>query len=103
MFVRVLFMFAVGQSNHLGHFLLTILLLPVLTDNGRVVNVSSEVHDPANKAPLPDAGLFWPETAEEYDSRLAGGAPGTGLPYASNVQIVHSHSCTHTDSHSHMH
>lgn len=30
--------------NHLGHYALTCLLLPLITDDGRIVTVSSEVH-----------------------------------------------------------
>lgn len=65
-------------TNHLGHFLLTILLLPVLAENSRIVNVSSEVHDPANKVPLPDPGTHWPTTTELYNSVLAEGKPIEG-------------------------
>lgn len=42
------------ETNYLGHFLLTQLLLPVMADNGRIVTVSSERHD----APL--KGVSWP-------------------------------------------
>ena len=37
---------AVFQSNHLGHFLLTNLLLPKMTDNARILNISSDMHNP---------------------------------------------------------
>lgn len=36
----------VFQSNHLGHFLLTNLLLPQIEDNGRILNISSDMHNP---------------------------------------------------------
>ena len=34
------------QSNHLGHFLLTNLLLPKMTDDARILNISSDMHNP---------------------------------------------------------
>jgi NAD(P)-dependent dehydrogenase (short-subunit alcohol dehydrogenase family) len=58
-------------TNHLGHFLLTILLLPSVTD--RIINVSSEVHDPAKKTSLPDPEIGYPSSTEEYNSRLLAG------------------------------
>ena len=68
----------IWATNHLGHFLLTILCLPHMAQNSRIVNVSSEVHDPATKTPLPDADEFWPQvsyhghshSAPEVDMRL---------------------------------
>ena len=36
----------VFQSNHLGHFLLTNLLLPQIEDDGRILNISSDMHNP---------------------------------------------------------
>lgn len=65
----------IWATNHLGHFLLTLLCLPLMAQHGRIVNVSSEVHDPATKTPLPDPGQHWPSNAEEYDAHLAGGLP----------------------------
>ena len=44
----------------------------------RVVNVSSEVHDPANKTPLPDPQQHWPTSEDEYDRLLARGEPIDG-------------------------
>ena len=43
----------VFQSNHLGHFLLTNLLLPQIEDDGRILNISSDMHDP------PYGELIW--------------------------------------------
>jgi NAD(P)-dependent dehydrogenase (short-subunit alcohol dehydrogenase family) len=39
--------------NHLGHFLLTNMLLPLLSPRARIVVVASGVHDPANNWGLP--------------------------------------------------
>ena len=39
-------------TNYLGHFLLTQLLLPHMTADGRIVSVSSDMHDPPG-------GLVW--------------------------------------------
>ena len=35
-------------TNHLGHFLLTVLLLPLIEENGRITVVSSDMHNPPN-------------------------------------------------------
>ena len=35
-------------TNHLGHFLLTALLLPLIADKGRIAVVSSDMHNPPN-------------------------------------------------------
>ena len=34
------------ETNHLGHFLLVKLLLPLMEENGRILIVSSDMHDP---------------------------------------------------------
>ena len=46
----------VFESNYLGHFLLTHLLLPRMEKNARIMNISSEVHNPP--ADWPE--LVWP-------------------------------------------
>lgn len=46
----------VFQSNYLGHFLLTMLLLPLMKNDARIMNVSSEVHNPPAQWPQ----LTWP-------------------------------------------
>ncbi|MGI6664706.1 MAG: SDR family NAD(P)-dependent oxidoreductase [Christensenellaceae bacterium] len=43
----------VFATNHLGHFLLTNLLLPIMETNGRVISVSSDMHSP------PSGELTW--------------------------------------------
>ncbi|WP_156321572.1 SDR family NAD(P)-dependent oxidoreductase [Lacticaseibacillus saniviri] len=40
-------------TNYLGHFLLIQLLLPLIADNGRIIMVSSDTHDPAVKTMMP--------------------------------------------------
>ena len=44
---------SVFQSNHLGHFLLTNLLLPKMTNDARILNISSDMHNP------PQGALVW--------------------------------------------
>ena len=37
------------ETNHLGHFLLVNSLLPLMEENGRIINVSSDMHDPPKR------------------------------------------------------
>ena len=46
----------VFQSNFLGHFLLTMLLLPQMNENARILNISSDMHNP------PYVDLVWKGT-----------------------------------------
>ena len=46
----------VMQTNYLGHFLLTQLLLPCMEESGRIYSVSSDMHIP------PSGELTWPGT-----------------------------------------
>ena len=60
----------VFQTNHLGHFLLTNLLLGHMADNGRVFSVSSDMHNP----PFKGFEWFGVDAAAYGDERLA--SPG---------------------------
>ena len=44
------------ETNHLGHFLLVNLLLPLMEENGRIFNISSDMHDPPKK---PNENFEW--------------------------------------------
>ena len=59
------------STNHLGHFLLSVLMLPSISE--RIVNVSSEVHDPKTKTGVPDPEIGYPSSNEEYNIRLLAG------------------------------
>jgi len=48
--------------NHLGHFLLANLMLPLMADTGRILVVASGTHDPATKTGLP--GPIWRHPGE---------------------------------------
>lgn len=47
----------VFATNYLGHFYLTLLLLPQMEDEARIINVSSDMHNPPG-------GLEWPGMEE---------------------------------------
>lgn len=63
------------QVNHFGGFLLTSLLLPTLlqSDDPRVINVSSVLHDRADQVPLDDLTLehHWGQVYPYAASKLA--------------------------------
>lgn len=61
--------------NHLGHFLLVNLLLPLLTSPARIAVVASGVHDPAQLEGLP-AGSGVPPPAWNTPAKLAIGELG---------------------------
>lgn len=58
-------------TNHLGHFLLSLLMLPSISE--RIVNVSSEVHDPKTGTGAPDPEIGYPSSREEYNTRMLAG------------------------------
>lgn len=70
----------IWATNHLGHFLLTLLILPFIDE--RIINVSSEVHDPSGEHNLPDPENGWPSlsatSAEEYDNVICKGLATEG-------------------------
>ena len=63
----------VWATNHLGHSLLALLLLPVLDQRATIVVVASEVHDIASGTGLPDPAATWPVAMEDYDRVIAHG------------------------------
>ena len=66
------------QTNHFSHALLTSLLLPrlLLSDDARVVNVSSRTYEQAGDFPIDDLnfeqrwGVFWPYTVTKLANIL---------------------------------
>ncbi len=65
--------------NHLGHFLLVNLILPMLSSPSRIVVVASGVHDPVQKTGMPAPAWNKPETLArgEFGSAAATDKPGT--------------------------
>ena len=60
--------------NHLGHYLLTRLLLDDMEQDGRITFVSSGTHDPAERLPVPSAVYENAETvAHDFESSQKAG------------------------------
>jgi NAD(P)-dependent dehydrogenase (short-subunit alcohol dehydrogenase family) len=60
--------------NHLGHYLLTRLLLDDMEQDGRITFVSSGTHDPAERLPVPSATYEDAETvAHDFESSQKAG------------------------------
>ena len=60
----------VFETNYLGHFLLTLLLLPVMNADCRIINITSDMHNPPY-------GLTWPGV-----NKIAYGDVDTRLRYS---------------------
>ncbi len=76
--------------NHLAHYLLARLLLPKITNNGRVIITSSGTHDPAEKTGVPsprhcDATLL---ADPSKDLKLSKGARTNGLRAYSTSKLA---------------
>ncbi|KAI9136731.1 hypothetical protein BKA69DRAFT_1128817 [Paraphysoderma sedebokerense] len=56
-------------TNHLGHFVWTMLLLPVIPEKGRIVNLSSIAHRQSYKSKLCTLQQILPEAEETKDGR----------------------------------
>ena len=70
--------------NHLGHYLLTRLLLDDMEQDGRITFVSSGTHDPAERLPVPSAVYEDAETvAHDFES-----VPKSGLAALCNFQAL---------------
>jgi NAD(P)-dependent dehydrogenase (short-subunit alcohol dehydrogenase family) len=67
---------AVFETNHLGHFLLTELLLGAVSPSGRVISVSSDMHQP------PGPKLRWPGAEALARPRSRGVAAGLRYSYS---------------------
>lgn len=81
--------------NHLGHFLLTNLLLNELSDSGRIVFVSSGTHDPENKTivspPVYENAklLAYPTEKNSKESALTGGQRRYSTSKLCNIYCVY--------------
>ncbi|KAI9144614.1 hypothetical protein BKA69DRAFT_810488 [Paraphysoderma sedebokerense] len=56
-------------TNHLGHFVWTMLLLPIVPEKGRIVNVSSEAHRQSYKFKLCTLQQMLPEVEEAQEGQ----------------------------------
>lgn len=69
-------------TNYLGHFLLTQLLLPVMPEDGRIYNVSSDMHNPPG-------GLTW--NGVEPLAHPAGDPEPSRYAYTKLCMVYHMH------------
>ena len=76
-------------ANHLGHFLLTQLLLPRVIDGGKIINVASGVHNPEMTTGMPN-----PNYTNAKDIAFPSGQDnGKGLRYLGQQRYSTSKLC----------
>jgi len=76
------------ETNHLGHFLLTNLLLPLMEKEGKIIVTASDMHNP----PLKEGETFeWlgTEALAHPDDRTAGGSIRYSYSKLCNVYFVY--------------
>ena len=74
----------VFETNHLGHFLLVNSLIPLMEENGRIINVSSDMHDPP-KMFFPNFEWIGAEKLAKPDEEL--GKSRSRYPYSKLCNI----------------
>jgi NAD(P)-dependent dehydrogenase (short-subunit alcohol dehydrogenase family) len=72
--------------NHLGHFLLVNLMIPLLSTSARVLVVASGVHDPAQKTGVPAPAWNEPEALARGE---LGSAAANDKPSAAGGRLFH--------------
>lgn len=58
------------QANHLGHFVMTAKLLPKLTPNARIINISSSAFRLVEKEGMMNGEELWTPSRSNYDSMM---------------------------------